>query len=778
MMNSSGKITYRFADVEVDLSRGSLTHNGKDIYLRQKTFQVFIYLLEQHDRLVSKDELMQTVWKDTAVTDDVLVQCVKEIRQTLGDNPQQPRFIKTFPKIGYRFIGKVEEYPQTTFIEEITKVEFEIEEEFDTDQSNKKNLLPIKDKKSKSFFYFPIAIVVLIGILIFGVSFWWRTNLHTIQTRLPIVAGKKNIAVMFFENHSKSVELDWLREGLADMLITNLSRSNNLNVLSRNQLYNLLERQSLEKNFSLDQAVEIARQTQSNLFILGSFSQIGERVRLDIQIYDAESGNILTSENLTVEKSEQLLTEIDLLSFKITNRLNIDSDEKANLATTMTNNLEAYRYYSLALEKAQGLQTNDALDLLEKAVALDPSFAMAYARIGHTYSITQGWSEKGKPYLEKAFAMSDRLSEKDRLFIAGWYAIANLDYPSAIQTFREIIQKYPTETEAYLRLGYLLRGEEKFEDAIGILRQGLAIDSNSPEIYNALGLLYSLLGKHSEAIVMHEHYVALEPSKANSFDSLGMTYQWAGHYNEAIVNYQQALKINPKFEIAQVHLGNTYFQSGQFQKSIEAIKKYIELAPSHLERGRGFTYLAYIYRKQNNLNAAKQAAQTALNEEPFQMGEMLIISCDNGDWKTVEKLKNKIFADASFSNRGARLSPRYKYYYLGYIALKKGETETALENFREALRHLPLSWNIDSFEDCLANAYLEIGRYDEAIAEYQRILQINPNYPFAQYSMAKALEKKGQLEDSQIAYRKFLESWKNADQNISEIIQAQKSISS
>ncbi len=765
-------MTYRFADVEVDLSRGSLTHNGKDIYLRQKTFQVFVYLLEQHGRLVSKDELMQTVWKDTAVTDDVLVQCVKEIRQILGDNPHQPRFIKTFPKVGYRFIEKVEANPYpNTFIEEITKVEFEIEEEFDTFQPITRKSLELQNKSNQSSFNFPIYILILIGLLIFSSFSIGRYSLPSTEARLPIIAGKKNIAVMFFENQSKSPELDWWQEGLADMLITNLSRSNKLNVLSRNQLSNLLQRRGLGKDVNLEQAIEIARQTQSNLFILGSFSQIGGRVRLDVQIYDVESGNILTSENLTVEKPELILTEIDLLSYKISNRLNTNSDEKANLATTMTNNLEAYRYYSLALEKARVLQTNDALDLLEKAIALDPNFAMAYARIGHTYSITQGWSEKGKPYLEKAFAKSDRLTEKDRLFIAGWYAIANLDYPSAIQTFREIIQKYPTETEAYLRLGYLLRGEEKFENAIGVLRQGLAIDSDSPDIYNALGLLYSLLGRHSDAIVMHEHYVALEPSKANAFDSLGMTYQWAGHYNEAISNYQHALEINPNFEIAQVHLGNSYFQSGQFQKSIEAIKKYIEIAPSHLERGRGFTYLAYIYRKQNNLNAAKQAAQAALNEEPFQIGEMLIISSDNGDWKTVEKLKDKIFVDTSFSNRGARLSPRYKYYYLGYIALKKGETEKALENFREALRHLPLNWNIDSFEDCLANAYL-------AIVEYQRILQLNPNYPFAQYSLAKALEKNGQLEDSQNAYRKFLESWKNADQNISEIVQAQKSVSS
>ena len=77
--------------------------------------------------------------------------------------------------------------------------------------------------------------------------------------------------------------------------------------------------------------------------------------------------------------------------------------------------------------------------------------SMAHARIGYTYAVSWGIADKAKPHLEKAFKLAERLSEKDRLNINAWYAIANLDYPNAIQIYREIIAKYPLETESYWR---------------------------------------------------------------------------------------------------------------------------------------------------------------------------------------------------------------------------------------------------------------------------------------------------------------------------------------
>jgi tetratricopeptide (TPR) repeat protein len=99
-----------------------------------------------------------------------------------------------------------------------------------------------------------------------------------------------------------------------------------------------------------------------------------------------------------------------------------------------------------------------------------------------------------------------------------------------------------------------------------------------------------------------------------------------------------------------------------------------------------------------------------------------------------------------------------------------------LEIFKEALRYQPPFWSLHPIEDCLANAYLELGRLDEAIAEYERILQVNPNYPLAHFHLAQAFERKGQKEQARVAYERFLQVWKDADADVPEVISARKAL--
>ena len=245
---------YRFEAVEVDLSRKCLRRSDEEIHLRQKSFQVLVYLLERRARLVSKEELMEAVWKETAVTDDALVQSIKEIRRALGDSSSNPKFIKTVPKAGYRFISPVKEAfgGASAFVEteEITCVEIEYEESepiaaagnradlgFDEDQSQ------IRAVGSFKLNLFIVGVLILIPLS--AVAFYFvttRSEQSNAAIILPQTPGKKTIAVMYFENQSGGEELDWLREGLADMLISNLSRLEKLTVLSRGQFHQALER--------------------------------------------------------------------------------------------------------------------------------------------------------------------------------------------------------------------------------------------------------------------------------------------------------------------------------------------------------------------------------------------------------------------------------------------------------------------------------------------------------------------------------------------------------
>jgi TolB-like protein len=118
-------------------------------------------------------------------------------------------------------------------------------------------------------------------------------------------------------------DLDWLREGLADMLITGLSRSENLTVLSRRQLHMLLERLEHKPGdqISLDAALRVGQKSHAEVIVLGSFARLGGNIRIDVQLHDANTGQPVATERLVVDKPGDLLTQVDLLSLKLASRL-------------------------------------------------------------------------------------------------------------------------------------------------------------------------------------------------------------------------------------------------------------------------------------------------------------------------------------------------------------------------------------------------------------------------------------------------------------------------
>lgn len=769
-MNTQGQRVYRIENVEIDASRLSVQRDGAERHLRPQPFQVLVYLIEQRERVVPKRELMDQVWGETSVGDNALEQCLAEIRKVLGDDSRQPRFIKTVPRAGYRFIGRVEEV--------------------NADESATENVaqigvssLPVAGATSKPSVWFSKRVLALAAIILVGATV---ATVYLIQRRrsqqqsltdvtLPETAGKRSVALMFFDNQSGSADLDWLREGLTDMLITGLSRSKNLTILSRQQLHTLLDRSGRRpsENIPLDAALEIAQKSKATIVITGSFARLGDQIRIDAQLHSARDGQLLAAERVVLNQQEQILTQVDLLAIKLSSHLGGgDQSSNAGLTTVMTNDLAAYRYYSLALEKAQEMQNPEAIALLEKAIASDSNFAMAYARIGYTYVMNWARLEEGKPYLEKAFRLSERLSEKDKLNINAWYAVANQDYSLAIRSFQEIVARYPLDVEAYGRLGRLLRGENRLHEAIEVFKQGLVIDSEAKDLFNGLGGAYSELGRHDEAIAMFQRYVQLAPDEANAHDSLGMGYQWAGRYDEAVQEYERALALKADFYISIIHLGNTRYQQGRYREALEQFQRYVAASLTVEERKRGLAGIAQVQWSHGRVAEAERVVRQALAGAPPNLSAMMV-TLDKVDLASAEKYR-QIIEGMHIKDRGNRGNLRFLLYGEGRIELKKGRAAEAIEKFKEALRQRAPIWNIDAMEDCLANAYLELGRHDEAIAEYERILKLNPNYPRVHYHLAKAYAAKNQTDQAHAAYARFLEVWKDADSDIPEVVLARK----
>ncbi len=372
--------------MEVDPARACIRRDGREYHLRARSLEVLLYLLERRPGLVTKEELLADLWEGAAVTDDALTQCIGDLRKALGDDSRNPRYLKTVPKQGYQFIGDaVVPAAREVEIETTTALEVEVTE-----------TLPAPG--GRRWLY-----VLAAGAALSAAALWLLAAGNRVNPTLPEIAGKTPVAVMFFENRSGNRDLDWLREGVSDMLITNLSRSPKLALLAREHLALLLDRAGQDRaaKVGLQQALDLARHSHARMVILGAFTSLAGALRLDAQIYDARDGRLLAGESLTVERTEDLLTRFDALSSRIALQLGAPIPGlgvSGELAEARTNNVEAFRAYSVGIERAQHFHMVEALDLFRKAAELDPKFVMAQARIGYTYAVTSGKIEEGRPY--------------------------------------------------------------------------------------------------------------------------------------------------------------------------------------------------------------------------------------------------------------------------------------------------------------------------------------------------------------------------------------------
>jgi tetratricopeptide (TPR) repeat protein/DNA-binding winged helix-turn-helix (wHTH) protein/TolB-like protein len=760
--------------VSIDLAAEVVLRDGREERLAQKSFQVLRYLARERHRIVTKEELLAAAWPDVVVTEDSLVQCIVEIRRALGDDARHPRFIRTVPKRGYRFIGEISARPpaaSSVTFEESTSVEVEVIEE----QSG-----PVRrptPRRRRLLAAGAVAAAVALGVA--GVR-QARREPALAAARVP---GRTSVAVLFFENRAASERLDWLREGLTDMVITDLSRGSRLSVLSRSELRSLLARRGARSGepLSLEDALDIARRADADAIVLGSFTAVGEELRVDAQIHDAHGGRLVAAERLTLAKADEVLSSIGLLSAKLAERLGAPTPgpEERGLGDLMTSSLEAYRAYSIALEKAEGYKNGEAVELLERAVALDPAFAMAWARIGWGHTMLFGDPLRGRPYLEKAYGLSSGLGEHDRLSIVAWYAVASFDFTRAIAAYRRLLAAYPLDGDAYVRLAALLATEGRPAEAERVLRRALEVDREDPDATNRLAGLLSGQGRHAEAIELGRRYVTLAraDSKPNAHDTLGLVLAWSGRYEEAIAEYRTALAAGPRFELAARHLGNALAHLGRYREARAEYLRYLELAPSNGERAAAYEALAGLARRSADLDQAASLAAKVLEHEPSYFWMALTVAAERKDRAEVERLAPRLEAPPGRNARGVRMPSRPYVFARGVVALEAGHGDAAVRLFAEALRDWPMTYHLEPLEDCLARAYVALGRWREAAAECERLIRLNPNDALAHYRLGVAREGLGDARGARAEWKRFLELWKGADADVPELLGAKRKLS-
>ncbi len=297
-------------------------------------------------------------------------------------------------------------------------------------------------------------------------------------------------------------------------------------------------------------------------------------------------------------------------------------------------------------------------------------------------------------------------------------------------------------------------------------------DPDWKDLHNALGTACMRLGRNEEALAAYQRYVQLAPNDPNAWDSLALFQQWIGRYAEAEAAYNHALALNPESGVAILHLGHLRFQQGRYRAAAEQYRRYIQIAADDNGRARGHYFLAWLYGRKGELAQALAAAQAEVRYNPATVWNALVLALARQEQATILKLSESVFAPANYEALKNYGHLRIWEYQQGHVALRQGRADEALQHFRAALEQRAVEWHIDSLEGCLANAYLELGRADEAIAEYERILRINPHYPLAHFHLGQAYERKGDHEQARAAYQRFLQVWQGADGDVPEVVAA------
>ena len=366
----------------------------------------------------------------------------------------------------------------------------------------------------------------------------------------------KSIAVLYFSNLSQDQSLNWLDNGLTDMLTTNLAQVKGLDVLSTERVLGAVQRASKggqsKDGQSMDPALaqQAARDAGADAYITGALLKIGPtQLRLDVRAQDTSSGQILFSDKLEGQDVQSIFGMVDRLTASIASSFlpAADVPQKApEIEQSSTSNVEAYRHYQLGVDYARRYLGTDAIRELEEAVRLDPQFALAMLRLADQYRL-QGDLRRGNEIQLKIEQLQSRLPRYDQLMLQAVKASRSQDPDAELAVRQQLVSEFPRSTMDRGLLGNMLAGFGKREQSLALFKQGLALDPKSEDLLNFECYTLAFGGDFDGALAANDAYMAIRPGDPNPLDTRGDVLYIAGRDDEAVAAYRKVLELKPDF---------------------------------------------------------------------------------------------------------------------------------------------------------------------------------------------------------------------------------------
>jgi tetratricopeptide (TPR) repeat protein/predicted Ser/Thr protein kinase len=374
------------------------------------------------------------------------------------------------------------------------------------------------------------------------------------RTPAPPPADRLKMAVISFENQTGDAAYDYLQDAIPNLLITSLEQSQRFRITSWERLRDLLRQSGREDRQVIDSdlGLQLCGLDGVQALIRGSFVKAGDTFVTDAKILDVKSRSLLKTVSARGEGVESILKEqIDDLSREIGRGFGQEEAAPKMKATPIaeatTDSLEAYNYFLRGREDYEKFYFADARRYLERAVELDPEFAMAYSYLVRVY-VQLGNSPAADEAVQKLEKFGDRVSGKEGLYIKALLASRSKDKGKEFEeTVRKIIAEYPEEKRARLDLAARLNATSRCEEAVTELNELLKLDPKFGPALNLIAYAYGNLKKYDVAIQYFQEYAAVSPGDANPYDSMGELYYWMGNWDAAVEKFKEAIRLKPDF---------------------------------------------------------------------------------------------------------------------------------------------------------------------------------------------------------------------------------------
>ena len=653
----------------------------------------------------------------------------------------------------------------------------------------------------------------------------------------------KPVAVISFENMTGDDAYDYLRKAIPNLLITSLEQSKYLRVITWERMQDLLKQTGKHDVEIIDKesGFELCRREGVDSIVVGSFTKAGDVFATDVKVLEVDSKRLVKSASSRGKGVDSILqNQIDDLSKEISlgvglSEQRLDREAVAPIADVTTSSMNAYEYFLMGREAYEKLYNDEARQAFEKAVGVDPTFAVAHLYLAWTYGRLRETAARDVAF-ERAKEFSDKATKKERMYIEASYADSmERDLEKRFKILRQMAKEFPREKRVHHLLASHYRVRKLFYQAVEEYNKVLELDPAYGWAMNELAYMYADVEDFDKAYEYFKRYGSLYPGDANPIDSLGELYFRMGKLDKAIGQYKEALRVKPDFYYAYWELAYIYALKEDYDKVMAWIQRYIEHAPSIGTKGAGRQWRSFYLLWQGRLDDAlaearrleemsEDAGSEAWNAEARRLAGWVYL--EKGDtarsrWsfeKCIESIKEHeadyVPAQLSYSlwtpNRIPRLVAGHAFA-LGLVDIAEGKVDSARTRLEEMGDLLPnhsqllhgeillaegsfekvvtvcekckawpvpymsdtdsmLAYNLPSYKDTLARAFLAKGDISKAREEYESLAGFDPRsrgrqliHPRYHRNLAKVYEQAGNRTGAQEQIRRYRDLWKAAD---------------